>query len=269
MKHAPLGQHFLTRPELAEAVADALPVSKHETVLEIGPGRGILTRVLLARAARVVALEKDPDLVRELGHTFVSELTSGALVLREQDVRDFIPEKEGCLADGYTLIANIPYYITGTILRQFLSAPRQPAHMVLLVQKEVAERVVAADGKESLLSLSVKAYGTPRYIRTIRRGSFTPAPKVDSAVLAIDNISRDNFASHAVESHFFALIRAGFGSKRKQVGKLVAPYVDDAAFDACAVQKDARAEDVGIASWLCLAKHAAATPMSRSTTQSP
>ena len=95
--------------------------------------------------------------------------------------------------DTYKLVANIPYYITGQVIRKFLEAENQPNSMTLLVQKEVAERIVAKDGKESLLSLSVKAYGQPKYVQTVKRGSFEPAPNVDSAIIHIANISRKKF----------------------------------------------------------------------------
>ena len=123
------------------------------------------------------------------------------------------------LPKGYALVANIPYYLTGEIFRMFLESSNQPRSMTLLVQKEVADRIVARDGKESVLSLSVKAYGTPKQEFKVPRGAFKPAPNVDSAVLTIRGISRKNFTTQEEERRFFALLHAGFAHKRKYVRK--------------------------------------------------
>jgi len=248
-----LGQHFLTRPEIAGWVADAVPLSKDSVVLEIGPGEGILTAELLARAGKVIAVEKDSGLVTRLKERFSDEIASKKLVIIEEDVRDFIPSNHPVLGGGYSLIANIPYYITGAIIRQFLTAEKQPENMALLVQKEVAERIVAKDGKESLLSLSVKAYGTPRYVKTVKAGSFSPPPKVDSAILAIENISRSNFENMAQEKRFFDILHAGFQSKRKMLApQLRSLRMPPDQFDRCGIPQNARAEDVPPVQWLCL-----------------
>lgn len=247
-----LGQHFLTRPEIAGWVADALPLSRGDVVLEIGPGKGILTAELLKRVGTVVAIEKDALLIPVLRERFADEIANNHLVLVEEDVRDFNPATCSLLSKTYSLVANIPYYITGAIIRQFLTAEHQPQNMALLVQKEVAERVVAENGKESLLSLSVKAYGTPRYVRTVRAGSFSPPPKVDSAILAIDEISRKHFTLGAEEASFFDLLHRGFASKRKMLaGNFGRPFAD-AHFEKCGISKNARAEDVSLERWLCL-----------------
>lgn len=249
-----LGQHFLTRPEIAGWVADALPLTKSDTVLEIGPGKGILTRELLARAGKVVAVEKDTALVAELRHSFAPDLASGRLALVEGDVSDFDPSSHASLSTAhYSLISNIPYYLTGLIIRKFLSTPHQPHSMALLVQKEVAERVVAKDGKESLLSIAVKAYGTPNMVRTVRAGSFSPPPKVDSAILAIRDISRSHFVTQKEEERFFTLLHAGFANKRKQLQKNLKGVVPDAAWGHCSIAKTARAESLRVGDWQCLA----------------
>ena len=249
-----LGQHFLTRPEIAGWVADAIPLTSESVVLEIGPGRGILTGELLKRAGNVLAVEKDPVLIPELQERFADKIASERLIIVEEDVRDFNPSNHPHLASGYSLIANIPYYITGAIIRQFLSSGHQPTNMVLLVQKEVAERVVAQDGKESLLSLSVKAYGTPRYVKTVKAGSFSPPPKVDSAILAVERISRENFNNTEEERRFFELLHKGFASKRKMLAGNIGRDVADKYFEQCGIQKSARAENLACAQWLCIAK---------------
>lgn len=248
-----LGQHFLTRPEIAGWVADAVPLSHDSVVLEVGPGRGILTAELLKRAGTVVAVEKDPMLAAHLRERFSGETAGGRLVLVEEDIRDFNPALYPFLTHHYSLVANIPYYITGAIIRQFLTAEHQPHSMALLVQKEVAERIVANDGKESLLSLSVKAYGTPRYIRTVKAGSFSPPPKVDSAILVIENISRARFAETDTEHRFFVLLHSGFKSKRKLLSGNLGKKFAGRTFPLCDINTQARAENVSVTQWLCLA----------------
>ena len=225
-------------------------------MLEIGPGEGALTRELLARGARVIAVERDPKLVTVLHNTFTGDIAEERLTVVEQDVRDFDPREHGLTQGAYTLAANIPYYITGDIIRRFLTTEAQPTAMALLMQKEVAERI-ARSKKESLLSLSVKAYGTPRFIKKVSRGNFSPPPSVDSAILSITNISRAFFDTISEEA-FFGLLRAGFAAKRKLLSSNLAafgkPRVME-AFQTCGVPEKARAEDIALDTWRRLAAH--------------
>lgn len=240
-----LGQNFLMHARIAERIAMVAAI-EGATVLEIGPGTGMLTQQLLLRAERVIAIEADANLFAQLQETFAGELRNGKLELHHQDIRNFDP---GSIAGEYSLVANIPYYITGEIIRMFLSAAHQPTSMTLLVQKEVAVRI-ARDKKESLLSLSVKVYGTPKYEFTVPKGAFKPAPKVDSAVLTIRGISRANFPSAKVEKRFFEYIRAGFAHKRK----LLANNLAEQDLPVVGVTPKARAEDLSLANWLALAR---------------
>jgi 16S rRNA (adenine1518-N6/adenine1519-N6)-dimethyltransferase len=150
-------------------------------------------------------------------------------------------------------VANIPYYITGEIMRKLLTATNKPGSMTLLVQKEVAERIARNNGKESLLSLSVKAFGTPTYCFTVPRGAFRPAPTVDSAVLSIRNISGDRFGSREEEEWFFSVLRAGFAHKRKRLAKNLEAVSEAetvrAAMEEVRLSKDARSEDVPVEIW--------------------
>lgn len=239
-----LGQNFLMHARIAERIADVAKLTPDAVVLEIGPGTGMLTRPLLERAGKVVAIEADYELFEKLQTDFANEIALGKLKLIHGDIRSFdissLPEK-------YALVANIPYYLTGEIFRMFLETENQPGSMTLLVQKEVAERI-ARSKKESILSLSVKAYGTPHYEFTVPRGAFKPAPKVDSAVLTVRDISRKNFSSHEQEKRFFELIRAGFAHKRK----FVRNNLSDAGLPTGDIPKKARAEDVPLSDWLAL-----------------
>ena len=167
-----LGQNFLMHQAVADRIADTAQLTSKDTVLEIGPGTGKLTRALLARAGKVVAVEADNELPKQLAETFADDIAERKLELIHGDIRDF---DESALPVGYKLVSNIPYYLTGELIRRFLENERQPSSITFLVQKEVAERIVR-DPKESLLSLSVKAYGTPEYAFTVPRGAFSPAP---------------------------------------------------------------------------------------------
>ena len=253
-----LGQHFLRSERVIDKILAAAELSPTDIVLEVGPGKGVLTRALLQKAKRVIAVEKDDALVPYLQEAFKKELASKKLTLLHKDILDWEPKKERLAAGSYKIVANIPYYITGIFLRRFLSVKQCPKSMTLLVQKEVAERIVATDKKESLLSVSVKAYGIPRYVDTVRAGNFTPPPKVDSAILSISNISKSQFNT-IDEGDFFTLVRAGFAHKRKQLAVNLRSALQNSLsveemLPACSIPLKARAEDITLADWKCLAQ---------------
>ena len=210
-----LGQHFLHAPNVVGAMIHAARIKPDDVVLEIGPGKGVLTRGLLKTGAKVIAIEKDERAIEYMKENFATEISSLQLQLVQGDTLEIEPQNFGLEKEKYIIAANIPYYITGEILRKFLTAEICPARMVLLVQKEVARRIVAADKKESILSISVKAYGQPKYIDTVPKRFFRPMPKVDSAIILIDNISKEFFKGDQKEKHFFDIVHAGFAHKRK------------------------------------------------------
>ncbi|MDO8183598.1 MAG: 16S rRNA (adenine(1518)-N(6)/adenine(1519)-N(6))-dimethyltransferase RsmA [bacterium] len=251
-----LGQNWLKNEQIVGEIVKAAKIKKGEKVLEVGPGQGVLTRALLDAGAQIVAVEKDDRLIDDLKQKFNLELANDRLEIIHHDILKFDPI---LINHQYKVVANLPYYITGEFIKKFLTTPNQPSLMVLMLQKEVAERIVARDGhrpggagKESVLSLSVKAYGTPKYVRTVARGNFIPAPKVDSAILLIENISKKLFRQNKVsETEFFTIIKKGFSSKRKQLknnlkleSKLLAKYGQQ------------RAEDLSLADWIkiCVSK---------------
>jgi 16S rRNA (adenine1518-N6/adenine1519-N6)-dimethyltransferase len=232
-KKKSLGQHFLHAQAHLAAVADAAQITKGDTVLEIGPGEGALTAVLLERGARVIAVEKDARLIDFLREKFAGK----DFEVIEGDALEFDPSGYGLVANGYKVVGNVPYYITGALFRKFLSGDPQPHRLVFLIQKEVAERI-ARSKKESILSLSIKAYGTPLYIRTVPAGAFSPPPKVDSAILAVEDVSRSNFADTEHERRFFETVKKAFSQKRKTLRNTIG------------IDSTERAEDIPLAKWL-------------------
>jgi 16S rRNA (adenine1518-N6/adenine1519-N6)-dimethyltransferase len=158
---------------------------------------------------------------------------------------------------AYKIVANIPYYITGQFFKHYLTNTKQPESIVVMVQKEVANRIVARDNKESLLSLSVKCYGAPRSIMTVQKKYFSPVPKVDSAIIAVENISR-NFFNDISEDNFFNIIKAGFAHKRKVLIsnlETIAPREKlQSVFKKLNISEKIRAEDLMLADWKNIAR---------------
>jgi len=205
-----LGQNFLVEPAGLRKVIEAAGIQKDDQVLEIGAGLGSLT-VLLAQSARsVVAVEIDRELIPPLQKAL--EKYSNVHVIHGDILRQN-PDSLG-LEARYLVVANIPYYISSAILRHLLTAKQKPTRMILTVQKEVAERVCATQGKQSLLSLSVQVFGEPRLAGIIPAGSFLPAPEVDSAILVIDLFPQPAIPEEDLD-RFFSLAKAGFSQKRK------------------------------------------------------
>lgn len=255
-----MGQNFLKSEPALRMMCSTGEIKENDTILEIGPGKGALTTKLLEIASRVIAVEKDRDLFEFLKEKFSTEIDNKKLILLNEDILDFNIENFLTRNNKYKIIANIPYNITGAILKNFLSGAIQPERMILLVQKEVAERIVARDGKESILSLSVKAYGTPKYIMKVHKRFFSPSPKVDSAIISITNISRNNFKENIDEMVFFSSIKAGFAHKRKVLRKNLeilqknSTKIDN-IFEKLGINKNSRAEDIKFASWLEISRY--------------
>lgn len=255
-----LGQYFLNNERVPEQMCAAGEVAANDVVVEIGPGTGVLTRALLGRGARVIAIETDSRALAVLAESFQDAINSGQLTLVTGDMRTFDLSTLPVNEHGYKVVANIPYYLTGRLFRTLLTEGPQPTAIVFLTQKEVARRVTMTGeehGTSSLLSLSVQFYGTPKYVTSVPRGNFTPQPKVDSAIVAVTNISRARESQIPADT-FFSLIRCGFGQKRKQLlGNLTALFPREtirAAFDTCNIPADARAETLDIDTWCALGR---------------
>lgn len=202
-----LGQHFLADRQVVRDILAALDLRPADQVLEIGPGQGVLTRALVEAGARVAAVELDSDLIPELQLLPVQVIQADVLKVDPGRVFPTGP---------YKVAGNIPYYISSPILRHLLEAQPKPDLVVLMLQKELAQRVVASPGAMSLLSVSVQLYGRPEIVREVPATAFWPRPKVDSALLRID-VYREPAVRLADPERFFNVARAGFSERRKQV----------------------------------------------------
>ena len=255
-----LGQHFLTSQKALFDMVTAGEVHSGDLVLEIGPGKGVLTKELLEKGAQVIAIEKDTDLLPLLKEKFEKEISKEQLQILPKDILAFDPSILKEYKKPYKLIANIPYYITGAIIEQFLGAKYQPERMVLLIQKEVAERIIARNektgnlgGKQSILSIAVSVYGQPRVVSKVPAGAFFPPPKVDSAIISIENINR-NFFEGISEKKFFEVLKFCFGRKRKQLLGSLTELLEERTKAISALQKadiptKARPEDLSKEDW--------------------
>jgi 16S rRNA (adenine1518-N6/adenine1519-N6)-dimethyltransferase len=253
-----LGQHFLNSKHVLEQIIECAKIEKGEQVLEIGPGTGILTEALLEAGAEVTAVEKDDRAIDLLNQKFFTQISAKQLRIVRGDILENTLED---LPKGpFKVVANIPYYITGAILEKFLERGPRPQKMVLLVQKEVAERIVARDGKESVLSISVKAFGEPYLIAKVPRGAFTPAPTVDSAILAIENISDERFAKDDIGiKRFFQIVKAGFAHKRKYAIRNLETVIEKEKLEKLWLSDNfdpkIRPEDMTVGEWVLLAEN--------------
>ncbi len=255
---SPLGQNFLTSKDIAGDVAQNANLSAGDTVLEIGPGKGILTEELLKTGAKIIAVEKDTNLLKKLEEKYQKEILAGSLKFVVGDITEISLKDLGLKNGKYTVASNIPYYITGQILEKFLSSDIQTERMVLMVQREVADRITGRTDGESILSMSIKAYGEPKFVRPVKAGSFSPKPKVDSAIIKIENISKNNFKDLS-EEKFFKILKRGYGERRKTLWNNLKKDFDEKNLEEllkkCAIDPKERAERIPLEKWLYLAKN--------------
>jgi 16S rRNA (adenine1518-N6/adenine1519-N6)-dimethyltransferase len=247
-----LGQHWLKDRAILAAIADAAEIQPLDTVLEIGPGQGTLTSELLRRAAKVVAVELDEELARKLPGQFPGK----NLEVVNQDILDFDLTQ---MPPNYVVVANVPYYITGKIVQLLLNTFNQPRRIVLLVQKEVAERLAATPGDMSLLAVSAQVYANVSLGILVPAEYFTPPPKVDSQVVIL-NLRPDSRLAGVDEKLFFRLARAGFSAKRKKLRSSLAGGLGIgkkeaiALLESASIDPDKRAEALSIDDWLRLTR---------------
>ena len=246
-----LGQNFLQDPAILDKIVRAAGVTEKDTVLEIGPGLGSLTRHLAAAAKEVLAVEIDRDLIPPLKASLSGYANTTVI---QGDMLKISPS-EIINAPEYLVVANIPYYITSALLRHLLSNDPRPRSMVLTIQKEVAKRICAEEGKKmSLLALSVQVYGKPEIAANIPAGAFHPPPKVDSSVIQIELYNEPRIPTHLLDD-FFRLAKAGYSQKRKTLRNALAgglristTQVED-LLHAVEIDPRRRAETLTIKEW--------------------
>jgi 16S rRNA (adenine1518-N6/adenine1519-N6)-dimethyltransferase len=254
--HKGLGQNFLQDPLALEEIVSTAEIQRADTVLEIGPGLGSLTRYLAVSAKEVVAVELDENLIPPL-QAVLSPYPNVRMIhgdILKLSLKDLIAES------NYLVVANIPYYITSAVIRHLLESESKPRRIVLTIQKEVARRICAKPGDMSLLALSVQVYGSPRIAAHIPAEAFFPAPKVDSAVLVVD-IYPSPLIKEELLDPFFKLVKAGFSQKRKTLRNSLSSGLHISPGDAAElltrvnIDPQRRAETLSIQEWERLAEN--------------
>ena len=260
-----LGQNFLIDEIALQDIVDQAELSKDDQVLEIGSGIGNLTKLLTEQAGFVLAVEKDqrylPILRDLLGKDAFANQADKETRKQPTNVQVVFADItqfnfQELLKPGYVVVANIPYYITGKIVEMLVTAKVKPRRIVLLMQKEVAQRICAKPGNLSILAISVQLFGTPRMGQIIPRDSFYPAPDVDSAVLVIDLFEKLPFAPD--QKKFFKMIKAAFAGKRKQIHNTLETNLQlpkeavESALQAAEVPPTERPQDLTLAQWQAL-----------------
>jgi 16S rRNA (adenine1518-N6/adenine1519-N6)-dimethyltransferase len=254
-----LGQNFLRDPKILKKIADFAKIDKNDTIIEIGPGEGTLTKFLLERAGKVIAIEKDERMVEHLHYKFQNQILLDKLKIISGDVLKIenLLKIAKLKIESFILVGNVPYYITGALFRKIFELENLPKSLTFVVQKEVVDRIMTRDKKESILSISLKVYGTPKYGGVIKAGSFFPKPKVDSAIISIEDISRKNLKKKD-EEIFFEILKAGFAHKRKLLIKNLSEISSksnlEKVFDTLNIPKNTRAEDLKVENWLQIAR---------------
>lgn len=252
-----LGQHFLVNRGALGRIVAAADLSPQDTVIEVGPGLGVMTRELSRCAGRVIAVEADDRLavaLHEILHGSDNVTIVNADVLEIDPVSLLGVDHPDAAVPRYKVVANIPYYITSPILRHFLEARSKPSLIVVLVQKEVGEAIVARPGDLSILAVSIQFYGKPAILGRVPAASFYPQPKVDSVILRIDLYDQPPVrVSHP--RHFFEIVKAGFSAPRKQIrnslaqGLGLSPAQAEDVLRRAGIDPKRRAETLSLDEW--------------------
>lgn len=243
-----LGQNFLIDRNILDKIIAASDLSKKDIVVEVGPGIGTLTQELASRVKKVTAIEKDKKMCVILKEV-LKDFNNVEII--EEDILKWSREFK-----KYKVIANLPYYITSSVIRKFLELSSPPDLMVLMVQKEVGERIIASSPNMSILSVAVQFYAQPKIIAKVSRTCFYPSPKVDSAIIKM--VKNDEYIkkTKGKEKQFFQLIKAGFSSKRKQLlGNIIRNFNTSRqsaqnVFDKVNLDNKIRAQELSIEQWL-------------------
>lgn len=241
------GQNWLKDPYVLDRIVKSAEIIPNDTILEVGPGLGTLTEKLLQTKANVIAVEADKDLLPNLVNLFKDR--PNFKLINE----DILKLNLSLINPGYKVVANIPYYLTSNLIRILLEDHNPPQSMVLLIQKEVAQRILAKPGHMSVLSFSVQYYAKPEFVMDVKRELFEPIPKVDSAVIRISRLSNPLFEANTKK--LFRLVKAGFGEKRKMLrnslagGLGIEPSEIDKILKKSVIPSSARAQELSMHNW--------------------
>jgi 16S rRNA (adenine1518-N6/adenine1519-N6)-dimethyltransferase len=246
-----LGQNFLVEGGILKKIAAAAELAPADTVIEVGPGLGVLTETLVEQAGRVIAIELDNNLAAILKTRFAD---NNKIAVINEDVLKVNTADILGTETKYKVVANLPYYITSAVIRHFLEAPVKPDTLVLMVQQEVAKQITAKPGEMSLLSVSVQLYGKPTMVGKVSAHCFYPAPNVDSAILKIAVYPTAKIETGDITG-FFDIVRAGFSANRKQLvnslskGLQLAKTEIIPVLDKAGIDLQRRAETLTIDEW--------------------
>jgi len=249
------GQNFLINENIYDDIIKVAELSADDIVLEIGPGLGFLTAKLASRVKRVIAVELDEKLAGYLQVGIDSQGIENVDIINE-NILDFNLDayfKAQGLPGRYKIVANLPYNISSIFLRRFLTAEHKPEALILMLQKEVAERIVAVPPAMSVLAVSVQYYAAAKIIRTVKAGNFWPEPKVDSAIIRIE--LKTGVTNAKIEKDFFRMVKIGFSSKRKMLknnlaaGLRIEPKEVNEILSKTGIKASARAEDLFLEDW--------------------
>ena len=252
MPNKTLGQHFLNDNNILNLIADSALIQPEDFVVEIGPGKGSLTRVLAERTVKLTAIEIDSSLSDSLKQEFGPNVQ-----ILNADARNFDPATLFKKTDQYILLGNLPYYAALPILRSFLESERPPIRIVALVQREVAKLLCAEPGSMSLISVAFQVYGHLKILRNVKPGSFVPPPKVTSSIITLE-LRSDYLERIKNKRDFFQIVRAGFHSPRKQLKNSIASSMglSDSEIiemmNRAKVNPSRRAETLSIDEWISL-----------------
>lgn len=253
------GQNFLVSEKVLNEIVQAADLQPQDVVLEVGPGLGILTEILVKKAKKVLSVELDKKLFSFLQDKFKSEK---GLALINQDILNWHPQDY--IPGNYKIVANLPYNISSSFLKKFLTAGHKPQSLVLLLQKEVAQRICAKPGEMSLLSISVQLYAKPEIINFVGKNNFWPKPEVDSAIIRISQVKNSQEMSAVFgeisEKQFWQVVRIGFSARRKQLANNLAAGLKISNIEAKKALLKAnlseliRAQNLSVNDWINLAK---------------
>ncbi len=247
------GQNFLVNEDIYNEIVDSANLNKDDIVLEIGPGLGILTEKLAKKVKKVVAVELDDKLFKYLSAKIKTE-NIGNVELINADVIKIKVADYGLKTNDYKIVANLPYNITSIFLRNFLTIS-PPQSMVLMLQKEVAERIVAAPPEMSILAISVQYYANPKILTLVAKDNFWPQPEIDSAIIKIDLKSEQDRGSVDKEKDFFRLVKIGFSSRRKMLkNNLMSGYkfsqeIANNKIKSAGLPEKVRAQELSLQDW--------------------